>query len=47
MNGLEAMGGSILSLLPASLAVFAGCVLFFWLLALLGCRILSWRDKTE
>ena len=46
MNGMLAAGGAwLLSLLPALLAVFAGCVLFVLLLALLGCHVMSKRDK--
>ena len=49
MSGvLEAAGiGDLAALLPALGGVFAGCVVFFWLLALAGCRILSGRDKTD
>ena len=47
MNGLPDEGTqALLDLLPALGAVFVGCVLFFWLLALLGCRILSKTDRS-
>lgn len=36
---------ALLDLLPALGAVFVGCVLFFWLLALLGCLILGKKDR--
>lgn len=46
MSGILAgFGDWFLALLPAMLAVFAGCVLFILLLALLGCRILSGKDR--
>lgn len=48
MNGLLDEGTqALLDLLPALGAVFVGCVLFFWLLALLGCYILGKGKKTE
>ncbi len=48
MNGILTQGAdALLALLPILGAVFVGCTLFFWLLALLGCRILGGRDKTE
>ena len=47
MNGVFfAFGTWLLALLPAMLAVYAGCVLFVLLLALLGCRILSKTDRS-
>jgi hypothetical protein len=47
MNGVfSAFGTWLLALLPAMLAVYAGCVLFVLLLALLGCRILSKTDRS-
>ena len=47
MNGVfSAFGSWLLALLPAMLAVYAGCVLFVLLLALLGCRILSKTDRS-
>ena len=46
MSGLMGEGAEALpALLPVLGGVFAGCVLFFWLLALAGCRILSKKDK--
>ena len=47
MSGiLAALSTRFLALLPAMLAVYAGCVAFILLLALLGCRILSKRDRS-
>ena len=47
MNGVfSAFGTWLLALLPAMLAVYAGCVLFVLILALLGCRILSKTDRS-
>ena len=47
MNGVfSAFGTWLLALLPAMLAVYAGCVLFVLLRALLGCRILSRKDRS-
>ena len=47
MNSVfSAFGAWFLSLLPAMLAVYAGCVLFVLILALLGCRILSRKDRS-
>lgn len=47
MNGVfSAFGTWLLALLPAMLAVYAGCVLFVLILALLGCRILSRKDRS-
>ncbi|MBO4677636.1 MAG: hypothetical protein J5633_08830 [Oscillospiraceae bacterium] len=47
MSGaMAAFGTRFLALLPALLAVYAGCVLFVLVLALLGCRILSKTDRS-
>ena len=46
MNAVAAEGAeALLRLLPVLGAVFVGCVLFFWLLALAGCLILGKKDR--
>ena len=48
MRGILTEGAqALLDLLPALGAVFAGCVVFFLLLAFLGCMVLCKKDKTE
>ena len=37
---------ALLALIPALVAVYAGCILFVLILALLGCRILSKKDRS-
>ena len=38
--------GTLCALIPALVAVYAGCILFVLILALLGCRILSKTDRS-
>lgn len=46
MSGILANGiQGLLDLFPALAGVFAGSILFFWLLALLGCLALCRRNK--
>ena len=48
MSGFTAEGlAELAALLPALGAVFVGCAAFCWLLALVGCRILIRKGKTE